>query len=199
MKIHNKYYTLRRVSVMMLFFLMIAIGTKSQVNYSAASIKIKVEGSSNIHDWHMEAEQANSNAVFNLNGNVIAGIPNLAFSMQAESLKSESKVMDKNTYKAMVTDKYPVISFNANTTNIRPNGANSFIASVKGKMQISSVSKEIWLTGTCTVNPDKSITVSGIYKFKMTEYNVTPPSIMFGSIVVTDDLLIRFNILYKPQ
>lgn len=199
MNINYKKHDLKRFSSMMFLFLAVATGTKGQLNYSAASIKIKVEGSSNIHDWHMDAEQASSNAVFNLNGNVLVAIPSLAFSMQAESLKSESKVMDKNTYKAIVTDKYPSISFNASTANIRPNGTNAFIASVKGKMQISSVSKEIWLTGICTLNPDKSISVSGVYKFKMTEYNVTPPSIMFGSIVVADDLLIRFNILYKPQ
>lgn len=171
----------------------------SQQNYGAASIKIKVEGTSNIHDWHMEAAQGLSNAVFSMNGNSLTGIPALNFTMSAENLKSESKVMDKNTYKAIVTDKYPTISFTANTANVRPNGTNGFIASVKGKMQISSITKEIWLTGVCTINPDKTINVSGVYKFKMTEYNVTPPSIMFGSIVVADDLLIRFNILYKPQ
>lgn len=171
----------------------------SQQNYIASNIKIKVEGSSNIHDWHMEAEQGVSNAVLSLNGNILTGIPSLSFSMAAENLKSESKVMDKNTYKAIVTDKYPTISFTASTANIRANGNNGFVASVKGKMQISGGAKEVWLTGVCTVNTDKTVSVTGIYKFKMTEYNVTPPSIMFGSIVVADDLLIRFNILYKPQ
>jgi hypothetical protein len=176
-------------------------GTKkiiAQQSYTSNSIKIKVEGGSNIHNWEMEALQGNSSGVFSITSNGVNGLSSLSFSMPAESLKSESKIMDKNTYKAIFTDKYPTISFTSISANVKQNTNNTSTISVKGKMTISGVTKEVWLVGLCTLNSDKTLSVAGTYKFKMTEYNVTPPSIMFGSIVVTDDLLIRFNILYKP-
>lgn len=191
------------VRLNLIFILVFVIGlvnmSMAQQSYNLSSIKIKVEGTSNIHDWHMMSEQGQCNAMFNWNGSVLNGLSSLSFSMPAESLKSDSKVMDKNTYKALVTDKYPTISFNVITSNVKPGNNNTYVVSVKGKMTISSVSKEVWLAGVATLNADKTVSVYGSYKFKMTEYNVTPPSIMFGSIVVGDELVIKFNLLFKPQ
>lgn len=194
----KKYRRLNLVMLLMIFSGLITL-VQAQQSYVLSSTKIKVEGTSNIHDWHMMSEQGSCNASFSINGNLINNLTSLMFSMPAESLKSESKVMDKNTYKALVTDKYPTISFNGSSANVKPGNGNTFVISVKGRMSISSGAKDVWLAGVCVVNADKTISVTGSYKFKMTEYNVTPPSIMFGSIVVGDELVIRYNLIFKPQ
>jgi hypothetical protein len=61
------------------------------------------------------------------------------------------------------------------------------------------VSRDVDVTGVCTVNADKSIAINGSYKLKMTSYNVTPPSIMLGAIKTGDDITVNFNLLFKAK
>ena len=195
----NKRNLFRGLLVTGIFMLTVLNTVFSQVNYTANGVKIVIEGTSNIHDWEMVSNQASCNAVFQVNGNTITGLTSLNLIMMAESLKSGKGAMDKNTYKALETDKYPRISFVASQANVKPNGNNSFVVSAKGKLSISGGSKEVWLAAVCTLNADKSISVTGSYKLKMTEYNVTPPSIMFGSIVVGDPITVKYNYVLKAQ
>jgi polyisoprenoid-binding protein YceI len=163
-----------------------------------AAVRITVEGTSNIHDWTMQADKGSGNAAITLGpNNTLTSLGNLSFSMAAESLKSEHKAMDKNTYKALNTDKNPTISFAAPTSNIKATGGNSFSVVTHGKLTISGVSKNTDLAAACTVNADKSVTCTGAYKLKMSQFNVEPPSIMFGTITVGDDITVKYTVTYK--
>src|SRR5438045_3810032 len=108
---------------------------------------------STFHYWDMISEKANVDISFNFDGTNITGLSSLLFTVKGETLKSEHKGMDKNAYKALNTDKYPDIVFSSNYANVRPNGANSYVVSAKGKLTIASVTKEVWLAAVCTVNP----------------------------------------------
>jgi polyisoprenoid-binding protein YceI len=182
--------------------LLVPGAVSSQVKYqSTGGVKITIEGTSNIHDWEMNSDKGACTAVFtfNTNGN-LTGLSLLGFSVAAESLKSEHKAMDKNTYKAMNTDKYPTISFALTSSIVQSSSGNNYVLKTKGKLTISGVTKDIDLTGTCTYNPaDKSITCSGAYPLKMTDYGVTPPSIMFGTIKTGNAINVKFNFTLKTQ
>jgi len=74
MKISNDNY---RLSIFMLAVLFFLGGTKkiiAQQSYTSNSIKIKVEGGSNIHNWEMEALQGNSSGVFSITSNGVNGL-----------------------------------------------------------------------------------------------------------------------------
>jgi len=171
----------------------------AQTKYqSAGGVKLVIEGTSNIHDWDMSSDKGSVTAVFEVNNSgVPTGLNILNFSVPAESLKSEHKAMDKNTYKALATDKYNAISFTASSATIKPVNASNYILIAKGKLTISGVTKDVVLTANGIVNPDKSITYSGSYQLKMTDYNVTPPTIMFGSIKTGNAITVKFNLVLK--
>ena len=106
--------------------------------------------------------------------------------------------MDKNAYKALNSDKYPEISFASSYANIRPSGTNSYMISAKGKLIIAGVSKDIWIVGVTTVNPaDMSVQTIGSAKIKMSEFNVEPPSFMFGAMKTGDEITVKFNVTLK--
>jgi polyisoprenoid-binding protein YceI len=186
----------------LIFLALLTIGSNAllnaQVKYHASSIKVAVEGTSTFHDWDMVTEKANCDIVFNFDGSNITGLSSLDFSVQAETLKSHHSGMDKNAYKALNTDKYPDISFSSNYANIRSNGTNSYVISAKGKLTIAGVSKDVWLAGITTVNPaDMSVETVGSVKIKMSEYNVEPPSFMFGAMKTGDEITVKFNLTLK--
>jgi len=172
----------------------------SQTTYQTAGpVKITIEGTSNIHDWEMNADKGNSTAVFLTDAHgAINGLSSLTFTMPVESLKSEHTAMDKNAYKAMHSDKYASLSFTVLSASIKPAGTN-YQVYAKGRLTISGVSRDVDVLAVCTINADKSISVNGAYKLKMTAYNVTPPSLMLGTIKTGDDITVKFNLLFKAH
>jgi polyisoprenoid-binding protein YceI len=172
----------------------------AQTTYqNAGPVKIQILGTSNIHDWEMNADKGNSTAIFVTDAHgALSALTALTFTMPVESLKSEHSGMDKNAYKAMRSDKFAQLTFTVLSASIKPAGP-VYAVSSKGRLTISGVSRDVDVTGTCTVNADKSIAVNGSYKMKMTSYKVTPPSIMLGAIKTGDDITVKFNLLYKAR
>lgn len=186
--------------IIFLALLTVSLGAllNAQTKYHASYTKVAIAGTSTFHDWDMISEKANCDISFNFDGSNITGLSSLAFIVKGETLKSDHKGMDKNAYKALNTEKYPDISFTSNYANIRPNGANSYVVSAKGKLTISGTSKEVWLAAVCTIDPsDMSIQSSGSLKMKMSEYNVQPPSFMFGAMKTGDEITVKYHVNLK--
>ncbi|MEO7766945.1 MAG: YceI family protein, partial [Ferruginibacter sp.] len=122
----------------------------------------------------------------------------LSFNLPAESLKSGHGAMDKNTYKALKTDKNPSISFVLTSGNATATGTNTYLLKGMGKLTISGNTVLTDLVVTLKYNPaDKSFNCSGTKKFKMTQYGVKPPTIMMGAIKTGDDIAISYNLIIK--
>jgi polyisoprenoid-binding protein YceI len=181
-----------------LLMVSLSLFLNAQVRYHASYSKISIAGTSTLHDWDMASEKANCDISFNFDGANITGLSSLLFTVQAETLKSDHKGLDKNAYKALNVEKFPEISFSSNYANIRSNGANSYVVSAKGKLTISGVTKDVWLAGVTTINPaDMSVQTAGSLKIKMSEYNVEPPSFMFGAMKTGDEIMVKFNVNLK--
>ena len=172
----------------------------AQTNYQATAAKTVIEGTSNIHDWTMQSQKATATAVVTLApSGALAAISSIHFVIPAESLKSEHAQMDKNSYKALKTGKNPNIIFNAASGTVKPNGANGFIVTSRGKLNISGVTKDVDLVATGVVNADKSISLNGTYKLKMTDFSVEPPSLMLGAIKTGDGIAVKYNLTLKAH
>lgn len=165
---------------------------------STGTVKIVIEGTSNIHDWDMKSDKGTFSGTFDVNTSGLpTGLSALSFSLPAQSLKSEHTAMDKNTYKALNTSQYPAISFTSGAAIIKQEGAAGYTLTTKGQLTISGTTRDVLLTANGVVNPDRSITYSGQYRLKMTDYKVEPPSIMFGAIKTGDDIVVKFSLVLK--
>lgn len=186
-------------AVILLSSLLVSVSSHAQSKYqSAGGVKITIEGTSNIHDWDMKSEKGTCSGVFDVNNTgAITGLSALTFSVPAESLKSEHSGMDKNSYKALNTSKFASISFTAGQATIRPAGNSGHILTTNGKLTIAGVTKDVTLTATGVVNADKSISYTGSYQLKMTDYNVEPPSLMLGAIKTGNSIVVKFNLVLK--
>lgn len=171
--------------------------TFAQVAFKPQSINISLTGTSTLHDWEMKANQGSTDAVFVISGDKLTSISKLSFSLPVTNLKSDSKAMDKNTYKAMNTDKNPNIQFQLTSSSITPAGANKYNIKAIGKLTISGTTKDTELNATGVYNPaDKSLTVTGTKSMKMTDFNVKPPTVMLGTIKTGNDIKIAYNLKY---
>lgn len=171
----------------------------AQDKYKSTDAKITVNGTSNIHDWVMQGNNGSVSASFSSEGGKLKNLLSLAFSFPVKNLKSEHKLMDKNCYNAMRADKYPTVSFTGTSATIKLNANGTYQINCKGKLKISDVTKDVELIAICTMNADNSLSITGNFKLKMTDYNVEPPSIMMGSIVTGNDVSINYTLHLNKQ
>ncbi|MBO9202857.1 MULTISPECIES: YceI family protein [Niastella] len=171
----------------------------AQTKYqSVGGVKLTIEGTSNIHDWDMKSDKGYCSSLFDITqSGTLNGVSYINFTVPAESLKSEHKGMDKNTYKALNTEKYNSISFTASSVSVKQNGAAGYLLTARGRLTISGVTKDVVLTANGTMNADKSISYTGSYKIKMTDYNVEPPSLMMGAIKTGELVTVKFDLLLR--
>lgn len=169
-------------------------------NYQSNTTKTTVKGTSTLHDWDMTAANGTTRATFTVADGSVTGITALNVSVTAEALKSDKSGLDRNAYKALNTGKHKSITFTMSSGTVTSTGNNTFQVRATGNLNIAGTSKQTTLTATGSYNAtDKSITVNGSTKFKMTSYNVTPPTVMMGTIKTGDDVTIEYSVKLMPN
>ncbi len=175
------------------------LSSMAQTAFQTSVMDMRLAGTSNLHDWEMKAVNGTSKAVFVVSpAGKVTSISRLSFSFPARNLKSDSKVMDKNTYRALNTDKNPNISFVLTSATVTPAGGNNYDLSCNGKMSIAGVTKATNLVAVGKYNPaDKSFTITGVKHMKMTDYNVDPPTALLGRIKTGDAITLTYNVKFN--
>jgi polyisoprenoid-binding protein YceI len=163
------------------------------------SSDIKVLGTSNLHDWKMKAQNTSVNAKFDLKPgtNQLSDISALSFTMPVKGLKSDENLMDTRAYSTLKADKHGQIAFNMSSAVITPGANNQYVVKASGNLTISGVTKPVTLVANGVVNPDKTITITGAQKIKMSEFGVKPPTFMLGALKVGDVVTVEYNLKFN--
>jgi polyisoprenoid-binding protein YceI len=193
MKTHRKN-TITRAILTLAFSLVVMIGVAQQSYRQTGAPVFTVAGTSTMHDWTMTSSGATYNATFEMNAD---GTPEkltlVTVSLPAESLKSKEKAMDKNAYKSLNTDKYKDITFQLTSAKI-----TGKTISCNGKLTISGTTKPVDVDVTYEAK-NGTLVCKGSKKIKMTEFNVVPPSFMFGTIKTGDEITVSFEVTLAPN
>ncbi|WP_424493068.1 YceI family protein [Salinimicrobium sp. GXAS 041] len=181
--------------LMMVISIQTAFAQNFNINRTASELKI--EGTSNIHDWEIEAEEFQGNINVEIQDGQLVKVNELNFAVVAESLKSGKRGMDKNTYKALKTDDNQRITFQLSKINdIDCTTNNKCKVSTSGYLTIAGTKKPVDIIFDATVNQDK-IVLSGNKNINMTHFNVEPPTAMFGTITTGDEVKINFKTTFS--
>ncbi|MDE3743907.1 YceI family protein [Maribacter polysaccharolyticus] len=179
-------------SILLLFSLLLTQTIFSQeFKLSKTGSSMTVLGTSSIHDWEIVAEEQSGTIQLGNDGDNIT-IKALKLTIPAESLKSGKGMMDNNTYKALKTDKYKNIVFEmTKVKEIVPNGNNTYKVACSGDLTLCGVTKNLSENFLMTVTNDK-VTLTGENSFKMTEFGITPPKALMGTIKTGDEVTIKY-------
>ncbi len=177
--------------LLMAFITQTSFAQTYQLSNSASTLKI--DGTSNIHDWMISAENQQGKIVINFENGQLTKIEQLDFSVTAESLKSGKSAMDKNTYKALNTEKHKKIVYKlnkVNSINCASNGDCKVTSS--GSITIAGKTKPIEMNFDLKVT-DSKIVLSGSKTIKMTDFGIDPPKAVFGTITTGDAVDVKFK------
>ncbi len=147
--------------------------------------KVVVLGTSSLHDWESVVES------YTINGNIEATqITNLEALFNVESIKSGKSIMDSKAQDALEAEKYPNIIFKAAKLNIAGGKVTG-----QGTLTIAGKSKPMQFVATSKQNSNGDMMVKGSTKIKMTEFDIEPPTAMFGTLTTGDEVTVDYEIL----
>jgi len=164
------------------------------LNYRSQTLTIAVDGTSSIHDWSIKSDKGKCELTIMMTNDKPTGISALNFTVPVETLKSGKSSMDKNTYNALKAENFKNITYTLSSGTITPVDAVTYQIKTIGKLTIAGSARLIDLVGVAKYNPaDRSFTISGSEKLKMTDYGVKPPELMWGTIKTADEITVNFS------
>lgn len=162
-----------------------------------AESKLDVNGTSNVHDWTIEAKAMSGKASVTLDAGDLKAIKSLDFSVEVEQLKSGKSGMDKNTFKALKSTSHKNISFKlVKVVKITTISDNNYTIETQGDLTIAGVTKRINQSFTVKLTGKKMV-FTGKQKIDMTVYGVEPPKALMGTIKTGKDVTVDFKVTYN--
>lgn len=185
----------------LLTFLMVLCNFNTLVAQDAkvvlAESKLKVLGTSNLHDWEIDAKAMSGKSTMTIDAGNLKAIKSLDFAVEVEQLKSGKSGMDNNTFKALNSKTYKTINYKlVSVTKITELSDGNFTVETQGDLTISGVTKRINQAFTVKIIGKKAI-FSGKTKIDMTAFGVKPPTALMGTIKTGKDVTIDFKVTYN--
>jgi hypothetical protein len=169
----------------------------SQASYKVGQgSEIVVKGTSTLHDWEMKSKSISGQAGFVIEGEELRELKDMTITLAAESLKSDKESMDKNAYKSLKTSSNKNISFQSIRVISVKKAVSGYDVTCEGKLQIAGAIKSTTVTANCQIE-GTTVRCKGEKTFKMSEYQVEPPSFMFGSVKTGDEVTILINVVFN--
>ena len=107
-----------------------------------------------------------------------------------------NSTMNEHMLKALKADKNPLIEFRMRSYDVAP-AANATKGKLSGTLSLGGVQKDITLDATATSGAYGALRIVGDYPLAMTDYGLTPPSLMMGTMKVGNKVTVKFDLLIK--
>jgi len=103
--------------------------------------------------------------------------------------------MDGKMQDALKTDDYPNIYYQSVTNKIvsEKNGIKTIATT--GKLTISGVTKTITVTSISKALQNGNVEILGKFDVFMTDFNIEPPTALFGTLTTADKVTITYKIV----
>jgi polyisoprenoid-binding protein YceI len=159
-----------------------------KMNLDSAST-IRVDGTSNVHDWHATTSQIT--ATIQVAPPVSASkVESVALTLPVTSLKSGKGGLDKNLYKALNAPKNPDITFVMKTYDLSASGE----AVITGDLTVNGVTRPVQATATMTPAGENGLKAVGSTALKMTDFGIKPVTALLGTIRTGDAITVKFDL-----
>ncbi len=167
----------------------------AQEVYNIKTHEVVISGTSNIHDWTADVVDLSGSA--KISSNLISEV-NLI--VDAKTLKSsKGKIMDAKMQDALSTEKYPKIFYQSVSSKVISENKGVKNISTFGNLTISGVTKTITVTSLSKTLLNGNVEVSGKFDVLMTDYNIEPPTALFGTLTTADKVTITYTITLQKS
>lgn len=186
-----------KVLINFIFLIISGIGLlNAQTAFQLESGNLTIAGTSSLHDWESTAEDVQIKGEFFFNDQTLSDIQDLSVQIPVESIKStKGKIMDNKTYKALLSEKYPNITYKLNKINSIKSTDEGLILQLNGRLNIAGVEKTIDLEVKGKTLTGGKLEFQASKALKMTDFKIDPPTALLGTLKTGDDITVSFKVI----
>ncbi|MBW6481073.1 MAG: YceI family protein [Bacteroidales bacterium] len=185
----------RVIRVLMLIIAVTALTSYGKYyELSKEGNEILINGTSNLHDWTMNVVESSCEAEFDTQGLRLISINKVIFSCKPTDIKSNSNLMDRKTYEALKAENFPVIKFSLSSGTEIKSDNRRFSGNLKGTLLVAGVTRVVEIPFTGLVNDDNSLRVEGAVDLKMSDFKISPPTALLGTLKTGDNISVSFSL-----
>lgn len=172
---------------------------QQQYKLSTSGSSVKIKGTSTLHDWSMDAENLSATMSAVTSDGLLQKVTAVNFSCPVEKIVSnESSMMDSKAHDALKGDKYPTIKFTFTDQNTVNAGNGQVNGTITGNLTMAGKTKPVKISFVGKVLGSGHIVVTGTKSLKMSDFDMEPPTAMFGTIKSGDEVTIVFTFEFMP-
>jgi len=160
--------------------------------------RLWIEGSSNVNKFDCIAHNYDGEAVLNESSESTAAEDELSIevNIDVEGFDCGKRKMNNDMKDALKADQYPNIKFIYKSAEPVPDSSEGDYI-IYGELTVAGVSKEISFIADGDVAENGEMRARGSKKIFMTDYNIEPPTGLFGLIKADDELTVHFDLIAK--
>lgn len=180
--------------------LILSASVDAQVTqYDVKSHSLKVEGTSNLHDWYADVESLKGSVKIKFDNGKITGLEGLSIIVDARSFKaSRGNIMNSKINDALDTKSHPEIRYELGRVNSITEEGGVYTISTTGQLIVSGVARTLSVNASGRMKPDGTIELSGSTAVKMSDHEVSPPTAMFGALTTGDEVTLKYSVVLQP-
>ncbi len=181
--------------------------------YAAKGSKMRIEGTSNIHDWQVESTLIGGYMEIGPGFPTAPGQPATPGKMEAavecfvqvNSLQSReadgklySDAMDAIMYEKLLDKKFPRITYHLTGLTLKEAAKTKeapYVFEAKGDLAVAGVTNAITMPVNILVQTNNAMKITGSVSVKMTSFKIEPPApkVALGLIKTGDDVKLIFD------
>jgi len=178
-----------KVFVIIIIFQFLGLNAQTLYHSEQNKASMTVTGTSTIHDWELKVEDIKHTGSITMEGNKLLKINQLDITVAVNSLKSGKDLMDNKTYEALNEADHPAISFNLISAILKGNDT----ATSTGELTIAGKTRKVTMNVRYKLY-ETFIEFQGELTLKISDYEITPPTVLMGTIKTGDEVTISFSI-----
>ena len=152
--------------------------------------RVWVSGTSTVRGWRCESTQVTGTA--HAEGTELTQVAQSRgeISIPLSSLDCRNATMNGHMRTALKASENPTLRFRATSVTVTPQGA----ARMTGPLTIAGQTREVTINGTAARENGK-LRVTGTKAITMTDFGVTPPRLMAGTMRVHAPVTVGFDVV----
>ena len=166
------------------------------------SSAVSISGTSTLSDWMVKSEKISGEMTLapagkNTKGSAtpLGTIENTKVILEVSSIKSEKgEAMDNKMYRALKNDTHPQITFVLTRPLEVVNAPATLTAT--GDVTLAGVTRPMTFDLDFT-REENTYRFQGSRTLKMSDFEIDPPSAMFGQIVAGDEIVVELTLFFQ--
>ena len=154
---------------------------------------INVHGTSNVHDWNMKPTKVTGELGLNSSKQISA----ITIKVEVKSLKSGNGIMDGKTYDAFDYKKNPYIVFQLTDASQAKLTENDTEVTLTGNLSFAGATRKISIKAIGKITKSGEYQLKGTVPLKMTDFKMSPPTAMLGTMKTGDAVTVKFDVTFK--